>query len=121
MIDQVVKAQGQDVTLQRCTVPQYDANDAFDAAASTFVSETVKAIVSQNVKGWEWTEGGRQARPALVITIQSTTDLKADREGRSDRCQISGTWYEVREVRRTKHPFSGAVKLSASLTPLPGR
>lgn len=121
MIDPLVKAHGVDVSILRVTNATYDAWDTLDPATMTTQAETVKAILSQRVKGWEWTDGGRINRPTLVITVPSGTDLKADREGRADRVTIDGLVYEVREVREQTHPFTKTKKLSASLVYLPKR
>lgn len=121
MIDPIVKAQGVDVSILRVTNATYDAWDTLDPATMTTATETVKAIVSQNVKGWEWVDSGRIQRPACVITVPSGTDLKAEREGRADRVTINGVLFEVREVRDQTHPFTKHKKLSASLIALPKR
>jgi len=112
---------GQKIELNRLLDPVYDSMNDVDEDASTFETVEIDAVVSDVSESDLKRLEGRVKDPSLKITVDSATDIAADREGRPDRVRYDGRIYEVAEVRRIDHPFADAEKLTAVLEPAPGR
>lgn len=119
--NEIVASDGETVTLERVTNAVYDEFDEFDIAASTVEQVQIKAIASSPSERDIRRAEGMMESPSLKLTVESSTDISATREGRRDRIIRDGTTFEVGEVRRDRHPFVGIEKTTVMLEPLPGR
>lgn len=120
----IVEANGEQIDLNRLTDPVYDSMGDIDESASTFETVQIDAIVSNVSEATMRRIEGRVDDPSLQITVDSNTDISADREGRADRVRYpasSGSVFEVAEILRIDHPFADAEKLTAVLDTAPGR
>lgn len=123
--DALVATGGQDVELNRLTDPVLENNE-LDAAASTFETVTIPAIVSELSYKDERRIEGRIDNASLKITVRSDVDIRAgDRPIRPDRVRhpagAGGTIYKVAEVRQIEHPLTDHTKQTAVLASIPGR
>lgn len=116
--DGLVARHGESVTHSVVTTAAYDSVGAFDEAASTIATATLKAIVSQPSSREQQLR--YQGQADLRLTVPSGTDVSAQRAGRPDRFLVRGQRYEVLEVRQDKHPFvgTGVPKTTVVLTRL---
>jgi hypothetical protein len=117
----LVSGAGQKVDLNRLTSAVYDEWEDIDEDASTFETVQIDAWVSNVSEEIKRRVEGHVENPALQITVDSSTDISADRNGRPDRVRYDGRIYEVAEVIRIDHPLADAEKLTAVLTSAPGR
>lgn len=117
----IVEGNGEKVTLNRLTDPVLNSMNELDEGASTFESVLIDAVVSDLSEEDLTRLEGRVENPSLKITVDSNTDISADRDIRPDRVKYDGRIYEVAEVRRMDHPFADAEKVTATLATLPGR
>lgn len=117
----LVEQRGQTVTLERVTSPVFDGYDELDEAASTIETVDILAILSNPSENDMTRAEGRMGTPTYRMTVDSNTDIKADRTGRPDRVQIGSTWFEVGEVQDDLHPMTGTEKKTVVLDSLPGR
>lgn len=119
--DELVDAHGEEVTLEHVTDAQYDDNDVLDESASTIETETVSMIVSSPSEQDQIRLEGRVGTAELKGTVKSSVDVSTQREGRRDRIQRGGEWYDVIDVADDTHPFVGTPKQTVMLRQLDGR
>lgn len=122
MIDDLITATGQTVTVRRVTAAAYDANDVLDEANSTIETEQVPAIVSspstEDVRRLE----GRVDSASLQITVPSSTAIATNRNGVTDEVDFDGRTYRVVDVKAVEHPFvDGVAKKTVMLAEKGGR
>lgn len=84
MIDGIVSGLGSPLLAVRCTVPGFDDYDGFDADASTWELQAVRAILSAPSDRESRDLAGRGITASRRATVAGTKDLRADREGRAD-------------------------------------
>lgn len=133
--DAVVGAVGEEIELERVVDPVYDANDVLDRDASTIETELVQAVVSQPSENDTVREEGRVGTADAKATVASTVDVATQREGRRDRVIRygygegsagdtefgDGTRFEVVDVQKDRHPFTGVEKQTLMLKQIDGR
>lgn len=122
MIDDLITASGQTVTVERVTDAVYDANDVLDRDASTVETEQVPAIVSspstEDVRRLE----GRVDSASLQVSVPSSTEIATNRSGVTDRVEYDGRSYRVVDVKAVEHPFvDGVAKKTVMLAERGGR
>lgn len=116
--DHLVTAFGVTVRLRQVTAAVYDNYDEYDEAASTIVESDIRAIISQpNNRRREVLDEGRVEQGDITITVLSSTDISADREGIPDRIRlaIGEEWHEVTKIHLDTHFFTGTEKKTISL------
>lgn len=122
MIDAVISATGQTVTVERVTDAVYDANDVLDRSASTVETEQVPAIVSSPSTEAMRRLEGRVDSASLQISVPSSTQISTNRNGIRDRVVADGVSYKVVDVQAVEHPFvDGVAKKTVMLAERGGR
>jgi hypothetical protein len=109
MIDALISAAGDTVTVERVTDAVYDANDVLDRSASTVETEQVPAIVSSPSTEAMRRLEGRVDSAALQVSVPSSTAISTNRGGVRDRVSYGGRSYKVVDVRSVEHPFVDGV------------
>lgn len=108
--NQMVRSNGEDITVEYVADAQYDMDYNLDEDASTIDTFDTKAVVSSPSRETERRMEGRGVRPRYELTVQSTDDITPDREGRPDRIQVRGSWTQVEDEQYHKHPITGTEK-----------
>lgn len=122
VIDDVIAAAGQTVTVERVTDAVYDANDVLDRDASTVETEEVPAIVSSPSTEAMRRLEGRVDSASLQVSVPSSTEISTNRSGVRDRVTYDGRAYKVVDVQAITHPFvDGVSKKTVMLAERGGR
>lgn len=122
MIDELIAATGDTVTVERVTNAVYDANDVLDRDASTVETEQVSAVVSSpSTEAMRRLEGSVDSA-SLQISVPSSTAISTNRSGVRDRVEYGGRSYKVVDVQAVEHPFvDGVAKQTVMLAERGGR
>lgn len=121
MIDDLIAATGQTVTVERVTDAVYDANDVLDRDASTVETEEVPAIVSSPSTEAMRRLEGRVDSASLQVSVPSDTDIVTNRNGIRDRVEHGGVSYKVVDVKAVEHPFVDVAKKTVMVDERGGR
>ena len=121
VIDDLIAATGQTVTVERVTDAVYDANDVLDRDASTVETEEVPAIVSSPSTEAMRRLEGRVDSASLQVSVPSDTDIVTNRNGIRDRVEHDGRAYKVVDVQAVEHPFVDVAKQTVMLAERGGR
>lgn len=121
VIDDLIAATGQTVTVERVTDAVYDANDVLDRDASTVETEEVPAIVSSPSTEAMRRLEGRVDSASLQVSVPSDTDIVTNRNGIRDRVEHGGVSYKVVDVKAVEHPFVDVAKKTVMVDERGGR
>lgn len=108
--DKLVEIRGQPVTLTRVTSVVYDEWDNLDGDASTDETEEILAVVTRPSDEQIQDLQGRGLNASRKLTVKSSVDIQANRQGGSDEVVIDGETYEVIEVQEETHVLAGYTK-----------
>jgi len=84
MVGAIVSRHGTPMIVVRCTTAAFDDYDGFDADASVWELQAVRAILSAPSDKESRDLVGRGITASRRATIAGTDDIRSDREGRAD-------------------------------------
>ena len=103
--DQVIDASGEEVTPRWIEEPVFDEYDNLDRDASEIEEEPIKAILSNPTEEDLELLSGRSASASLAATVESSNDIRTDREGFPDEIDARGRTFRVIEIIDDRNPF----------------
>jgi len=117
--DALVEDKGEAVELERLTDYSVDADGQITNKTTETV--TIKAIVSNPTEEDQRLLEGRLSTGSLKLTVKSTRDVRADRDGQRDKITRDGRTYGVMKVVNDRNPLTGTQKQTVFVDEIGGR